>query len=110
MNAKKIIMSLAAAAVLIAPIAAMAITYDVPAEQNIDLPTLIDKILTPVWQIFVGLAVIMIIVAGILFLTASGVAERIATARQALIWGMVGIAIGILAFSITFIIKTAIGS
>jgi len=110
MNIKKIVLSLAAVAVLIAPVAAMAIDYTVPQQQSLDVPGLVDKILTPVWQIFIGLAVIMIIVAGVLFLTAGGAAEKIATARQALIWGVVGIAIGVLAFSITYIVKFALGS
>lgn len=107
---KKSIIILFVASLLVLPIMASAVVIGEPPAGGIgDVPSLINRILTPVWQIFVGLAVIMIIVAGILFLTAAGSPEKIAQARQALIWGIVGIVVGVLAFSITAIIKTAVG-
>lgn len=42
-----------------------------------------------------GLAVVMFIVAGILFLAAAGEPERLAKARHAFIWGVIGVAVAI---------------
>lgn len=105
---KKIIVSLVLLSFLTLPLAASAV--DIPNQPGTinDIPTLIDNILTPVWEIFIGLAVIMIIVAGVLFLTANGNPEKIAQARTALLWGIVGIAVGVLAFSITTIITNVV--
>ena len=91
------------------PVAALAIDFTPPQGGIPDVPTLVNRILTPVWQIFIGLAVLMIIVAGILFLTANGQPEKITTARTALLWGIMGIAVGVLAFSITTIVRVAVG-
>ena len=107
---KKSLIILFIASLLVLPIMASAIVIGDPPTGGIgDLPTLINKILTLVWQFFVGLAVIMIIVAGILFLTAAGNPEKIVQARQAFLWGVVGIAVGVVAFSITTIVRMAVG-
>jgi len=50
--------------------------------------------------IFGGVAVICFLVAGVLFLTAQGEPEKVKTARAAFIWGVAGVIVGILAFSI----------
>lgn len=107
MKTQKIITSLAILGILVMPVAALAVDFTVPGQMSPDLPTVINNILTPIWQVFIGLAVIMIIVAGILFLVAGGSAEKVATARQALIWGVIGIVVGVLAFSITTIVRMA---
>jgi len=60
--------------------------------------------------IFGAVAVIAFIIAGILFLTSQGDAEKIKQARQAVIWGVVGVIVGILAFSIIAIISSVLTS
>ncbi len=106
---KKILFFLLAASLAIMPVAAGAIDFSPPGGGISDVPTLVNRILTPVWQVFIGLAVIMIIIAGVLFLVAAGNPEKIAQARMALLWGIVGIAVGVLAFSITAIVKMTVG-
>jgi hypothetical protein len=54
--------------------------------------------------IFGGVAVICFLIAGILFLTAGGEPEKIKQARAAFIWGVAGVIVGILAFSIIAIV------
>jgi hypothetical protein len=54
--------------------------------------------------IFGAVAVISFVIAGILFLTANGEPEKIKTARSAVIWGIAGVVVGILAFSIIAIV------
>ena len=58
--------------------------------------------------VFGAVAVICFLIAGVLFLTAQGDAEKIKTARSAVIWGFVGVIIGIIAFSIIAIITNLI--
>ena len=62
-----------------------------------------------VWPVFVGLVLVMFVWAGILFLTARGDPNKIDAARRALIWAVVGIIIGLIAFSAVTIIKATLG-
>lgn len=64
-------------------------------------------ITTLVWEVFVGISVICFIFAGFIFLTAMGDSEKIKTAKAAVVWGVVGIIVAIIAFSITNIFTTA---
>ena len=56
------------------------------------------------WIVFTCFAVVMFVVAGIQFLTAMGDAEKIHTARMAVLWGVVGVVVGIVAYSIINIV------
>ena len=58
------------------------------------------KVATPAWQLFAGLAVIMFVVAGILFITSNGEPGKITAAKNAVIWAIVGIAVASVAFII----------
>ena len=80
-----------------------------PNQQNITITDIINKILNFVWPLFVGFAVIMFIVAGFNFLTAQGDASKVGAARQAVLWGVVGVVVGILAVSLPFIIRSTLG-
>jgi hypothetical protein len=53
-----------------------------------------------VWPIFAGLAIIMFIYAGIMFLTSSGDPGKLTKARDAVIWGAVGIVVALLSYGI----------
>lgn len=66
---------------------------------------LLDKV---VWPIFLGLVVIMFIWAGVLFLTAQGDPGKIGAARKAVIWAVVGVMVGFLAFSAVTLIRNII--
>ena len=58
--------------------------------------------------IFGAVAVISFIVAGVLFLTAQGEPDKITKARSAFIWGVAGVIVGIIAFSIIAIVSRII--
>ena len=98
MNKK--ILSLIALSVLFMPVLAMAQIGGTPPSLNTDLTSMGNKIANATWIIFTVIATIMIVVAGILFLTAGGAPEKIATARNAFIWGVVGVVVGIVAYGI----------
>ncbi len=56
------------------------------------------------------LGTIMIIVAGILYLTSAGSPERMKTAKTALVYAIAGIVIGIAATAIVEVIKSVLGA
>lgn len=58
--------------------------------------------------IFGAIAVICFLMAGVLFLTAQGEPEKLKTARAAFIWGIAGVVVGILAFTIITLVKMAL--
>jgi len=73
--------------------------------QPIEFSDVLESILSFMWIAFCVLAIIMFVVAGILFLTALGDPQKIATARSAFIWGVVGILVAIVAYSVVQILE-----
>lgn len=66
--------------------------------------TLIGNIELSIWIIFGCVAVVCFVIAGILFLTAMGAPEKIKQAKSAFVYGVVGIVVGIIAYSIIAIV------
>ena len=56
------------------------------------------------WKIFFVFAVVSFVISGIIFLTSMGDPAKIKTARLAVIFGVVGIAVALLAYSIVGIV------
>lgn len=71
---------------------------------------LLLKIAEGVGTVIASLGTIMIIVAGILYLTSAGSPERMGKAKTALIYAIAGIAIGLAARAIVEIIKNIMGA
>ena len=71
--------------------------------------SVVNSVINLIWPFFAAFAVVMFIYAGILFLAAKGDPGKVAEARKALIWGAVGVAVGLLAFSIPWIIFILLG-
>lgn len=106
---KKQLIIISSFVTLLLPLAAYAVNCSaVPANEWIGciMKNIIDIV---VWPVFAGLVFIMFIWAGILFLIARGEPSKLETARKALIWAVVGIVVGILAFSAYAIIKWVLG-
>ncbi len=94
------------------PPTALADIYPGPtpmALADLSATDVMNKILNFLWPAFMGAAVIMLLVAGFGFLISMGNPEKIAVARQSVLWIIVGIVVGVLAFSIPFIIKNTLG-
>ncbi len=70
---------------------------------------LLLKIADGVGILIGSIGAIMIIVAGILYLTSAGSTERMTTAKKALFYAIVGIAIGVSARLIVIVIKQILG-
>ncbi|MFA5877842.1 MAG: hypothetical protein WC845_00490 [Candidatus Staskawiczbacteria bacterium] len=87
--------------VLLTPILAFA----QPSVTVSDLGDVIEGIQNVVWQIFGLIAVICFVIAGILFLSSGGNPEKVSAARSAFLWGIAGVVVGILAYSIIAIVE-----
>lgn len=97
---KKIVLSLVTIGVIALPIIALAQIGGSPPLINFNLTQLGINIANAAWIIFTIIAVIMFVIAGVLFLTASGDPEKVQKARSAFMWGIVGVVVAILAFTI----------
>ena len=53
-----------------------------------------------------GIGVIMIIVSGVMWMTAGGDATKVGNARKALIYGLIGIAVAIISYSAVSFMKS----
>lgn len=100
---KKSLIVLPVIAFLVLPVAAFAVNYETWVSD------IMKKIITPVWQFFFGISVIMFIFAGILFVTSNGEPGKITTARNAVIWGIVGIIVATIAFVIVNAVSGWVG-
>lgn len=75
-----------------------------------DFKTIINNLINiVVWPVFIGLVIAMVIWAGILYVTARGEPGKISKANSALMWAVIGVIVGVLAFSAEGIIKTLLG-
>jgi len=72
------------------------------------LQQIIHAIENAVGLVFGALAVIMFVFAGVRFLTAGGEPEKVQQARSAVLWGVAGVVVGIIAFSIIAIVGSVI--
>jgi len=73
------------------------------------LQEIIHKIENAFGLVFGALAVLAFLFAGIRFLTAGGEAEKVSQARNAFMWGIAGVVVGILAFSIVAVVGSVLG-
>lgn len=70
---------------------------------------LVNTALTILWIIAVAFVIIMFVIAGFKFMTALGDPSKVAEARMAVIWGVVGTAVIVLAWSVIVVIRIQIG-
>lgn len=92
---KKILSILILIGILVLPVTALAGELD----------DIVWGIADAIELIFFGLVVVMFIYAGIMFLTAAGNPEKLAKAKQAIFWGVIGTIVGILAWSVERIVQ-----
>lgn len=75
----------------------------------IDAKIFFDKIFNAIWPFFLGFAVLMFIIAGFMFVTSSGDATKAKKARDAVLWGVAGLVVAILSFSIPTVVSQILG-
>ena len=108
---KKIKLVLTSLSALLLPIAASAqMQGTAPGGYGTvgSLQQLIKALENAAGLVFGAIAVIMFIIAGIYFLTAGGEPEKVQKARSAFLWGIAGVVVGILAFSIIAVVGSVI--
>lgn len=64
------------------------------------------KLLGVMWKVFFTFAVVCFVISGILFLTAMGDPGKLKTARNSVIFGVIGIVVGLLAYSVVGIVQS----
>ena len=77
---------------------------DVPTSAN-EIVIWMEKITKTIFYGVMVLAILFMLVAAFTFLTAGGSPEKIATARQMLIYALIGIGVALLAYAIPYIIR-----
>jgi RsiW-degrading membrane proteinase PrsW (M82 family) len=107
---KKIALSLATIGAIALPIIALAQIGGPTPKLDIDLTTFGLNIANAAWIIFTIIAVVMFVVAGVLFLTARGNPEQVQQARNAFLWGVVGVVVAILAFTIITLVTRVVST
>lgn len=86
--------------VLLVPMLALANAGPIEPATTTTLWEAIDNLTNWFYGIFLALAVIMVVYAGFMFLTAGGDVEKITKARNALMYAVIGVVIALLAKSI----------
>ncbi len=111
MNKKLIATSILTLLSLPAVILAVFNTGTVPNSVNtLSINTLLDAIFGIIWPIAVGFFVIMFIIAAFRFGTAGADATKVSEARNYVIWGVVGVLVALLAFSLPFVVRNLLNT
>jgi heme/copper-type cytochrome/quinol oxidase subunit 2 len=79
-------------------------------DNNGDIQTIIKKIVNVMMFIIGAVAVIMIVYSGFKYVTSSGDAAAVASAKSTLIYSIVGLAVAILAYAIVNFVITSFTS
>ncbi len=70
---------------------------------------IIDRAANWLFMILIAVAVVMIVYAGITWMTAAGDEEKMKTSRRTLLYALVGVGIGAVAKGLVAIMKTLVG-
>ena len=104
---KKIVSTFILFSILLAPVAVVASdisSQSTPPTIPTDLTTIGEKIVGAIWIVFVIIAIIAFVIAGIMFVTSQGSPEKVAAARQSFLWGLAGIVVAIIAYVIVSVV------
>lgn len=77
--------------------------------ENLNIGTAVNNLAEYLFYIFGGAAVVMFIWAGFMFLMAQGDPGKTNTAKQAVIWGIVGVGVALISTSIGMIVQSLLG-
>jgi len=81
----------------------------VPTYQTLEVKTTLETIGNIVFYVLLSLAALMIIIGGIMFVTAAGSTEQTTKARNIMIYALIGIVIAALAKGIVALIESTLG-
>ena len=101
---RKIISALILASLLVMPVIGLA----VDEAPEVDFWEALDRITNYLFAILLIIAVIFLIVAAIYFVTARGDAEKIKSARDMVLYALIGVIVGVLAKGLVIFIREMI--
>ena len=104
---KKILKKLTIVAFLFAPLAVLAEEV-VPA--NLDVMAVLERIVNYLFSILLVIAAIFIVKAGITFVTAGGDPGKVETARNEVMYALIGVAVAILSRGLVAFLRTIVGA
>ncbi len=67
-------------------------------------------LISAAWSIFAVVVILSFIYAALLFLSSAGEPDKVSRAKRAFIWGVAGVVVGLLAFTIISLIKGIVGA
>ena len=103
------------ATVLVLPSVTLAQGYNVADGQPIgiadstDINTIIVDVINWILAFLASMSVLMIVVAGIMYITSGGDETRIGTAKKMLTYSVVGLVVSLLAFVIVYFVTMSLG-
>lgn len=103
---KKLVALHVLATLILLPLNSFAVNFiGEPGGGALDIKAFINKTVDVFWWVFVAGVVILFLIAGLTFLTAKGDTTKLDKAKLFAIWGIVGVFVGVVGFSITEMIK-----
>jgi type IV secretory pathway VirB2 component (pilin) len=106
MNLNKRILAVVLLAALLVPAVLVFGSGLSEAPPDVPLDDAIDKIVNFVFGLLIAVAVLFIIIAGFMFITASGNDDQVKKARSMLLYAVVGVIVALLAKGIVTFLKT----
>lgn len=91
------------------PTLSFAETYDNPLGATVDIPGIIQKILSVMVRVGVPVATCCVIYVGFLFVTAQGQEAKVTKARSALLWTLIGFAVLLGAWTLSVALQGVLG-
>jgi len=110
---KNLFKKILSTSLLVLPMAALASSHTTFRGEQVDanrvtlgnITILVQTVVNFLGSMFFAISAVFILYAGYLYLTAGGEAEKVGTAKTQLIYSLIAIAIGLVAFSATAIVK-----
>jgi|SRR3989344_190432 len=108
---KKLILASVSTVLLTLPVVMLAFDPGpIPnAAPTLNINQIIDIIFSIIWPVAVAFFIIMFVLAAFAFFNAKGDATAVAGARNFVIWGVVGVVVALIAWSIPFIVRNTLG-
>jgi len=108
MPREKIIISILLLSLLMPAVVSAAIEIPNPLEAE-TIPEIIESIGDLIFYVGLALVTLMILIGGIMFITAAGDPQKVATANRLFFWTAIGAAVVIFAKAVTGIIAYILG-
>jgi drug/metabolite transporter (DMT)-like permease len=108
---KKTIFTLLSVGIIALPLLVLAqqpSPYEAPGWEELDFMAVLESIANWLWAGLLVIAAIFIIIAGYFFVTAMGDPDKVATARQFVLYALIGVLVGFLAKALVLFVDTIV--